>query len=227
MKRATILFLITTLFLSYACTPQVEALEKVEKWEVFEIELKGPSEGNPFWDVELHAEFIQGSDKLIVPGFYDGEGIYRIRFSPEKEGKWTYQTMSNEKALRGQAGSFTCVAPTAENHGPLKVVNTFYLQYADGSPFYSIGTTAYQWTSVKQSVQAKTVDALAAAPFNKIRMCVFPKTYKYGNDTEPWQYPFKRENGENDYSQPNYNFFQNFDKRIQQLLAMGIQADVI
>lgn len=32
-----------------------------------------------------------------------------------------------------------------------------YLQYTDGTPFYSAGTTAYQWTSVKQTIQAKTL----------------------------------------------------------------------
>ncbi len=58
-------------------------------------------------------------------------------------------------------------------------------------------------------------------------MCVFPKSYIYGNETEPWAYPFQREGGENDFSQPNYEFFQNFDLRVKQLRDMGIQADVI
>jgi len=68
---------------------------------------------------------------------------------------------------------------------------------------------------------------MATAPFNKIRMCVFPKRYIYGNETEPWMYPFKREGEINDFSQPNYEFFQNFDRRVEQLMEMGIEADVI
>jgi len=55
-------------------------------------------------------------------------------------------------------------------------------------------------------------------------MCVFPKWYSYGNQTEPWQYPFK---AKNDFSEPNFAFFQNFDARVKQLRDMGIQADVI
>lgn len=227
MNHKTIVYLTISLFLSMSCSQNEEGLETVEQWDVFELELKGPSEGSPFLEVELSAEFIHGAEKVAVPGFYDGDGTYKIRFSPEKEGQWTYQTRSNEQALHAQSGRFECVSPGGDNHGPLTIVNTFYLQYADGTPFYATGTTAYQWTSVKQSVQEKTVESLANAPFNKIRMCVFPKTYKYGNDTEPWQYAFKRENGENDYSQPNYDFFQNFDQRIRQLLALEIQADVI
>jgi hypothetical protein len=58
-------------------------------------------------------------------------------------------------------------------------------------------------------------------------MCVFPKDYKYGNDNEPWMYPFKRDGDTNDFNRPNYEFFQNFDKRITQLLELGIQANVI
>ena len=227
MKYTAIFSLIIAVFLFISCAEQEEPLVQVEKWDVFEIELQGPSEGSPFLEVELSAEFIQGTEKVIVPGFYDGDSTYRIRFSPAKEGEWTYQTISNAQALTGQSGKFACVSPTGENHGPLEIINTYYLQYADGSTFYSTGTTAYQWTSVKKSVQEQTIETLKSGPFNKIRMCVFPKTYKYGNDTEPWQYAFKRENGENDYSQPNFDFFQNFDLRIKQLLALGIQADVI
>ncbi len=198
-----------------------------QRWGVYELVLSGPSTGNPYMEVELAATFKSGDASIEVPGFYDGGGTYRVRFSPPSQGKWTYQTRSNVAALAGKKGSFRCVAPTGANHGPVQVVNTHYLRYADGTPYYAIGTTAYQWTSVKQSVQAKTLETLAKAPFNKIRMCVFPKHYQYGNETEPWMYPFARKDTINDLTQPNYEFFRNFDQRVAQLSDMGIQADVI
>ena len=40
--------------------------------------------GNPFVDVQLTATFQQGDDKHMVSGFYDGEGIYRVRFMPDE-----------------------------------------------------------------------------------------------------------------------------------------------
>jgi len=199
----------------------------VQQWDVYEIILDGPSSGSPFMDVELSAEFKNSEESIRVPGFYDGKGIYRIRFSPHSQGDWTYQTESNITELSNKKGKFNCIPPSGQNHGPIKIINTFYLQYADGTPYYAIGTTAYQWTSVKQKIQAKTLETLSEAPFNKIRMCVFPKTYRYGNDTEPWMYPFNREGDGNDLSQPNFEFFQNFDQRVSQLSEMGIQADVI
>lgn len=200
---------------------------EIQKWDVFEITLEGTSSGNPYMDVEISAVFENDNSQILVPGFYDGNGIYLIRFSPEIEGEWTYETKSNVAELNEKKGNFNCIPATGENHGPLKIVNTFYLEYADGTPFYPVGTTAYQWTSVNQNIQEKTVETLASSPFNKIRMCVFPKSYRYGNDTEPWAYPFKREGDQNDFIKPNFDFFQNFDLRIKQLMDLGIQADVI
>jgi hypothetical protein len=220
MGQKIILIVAVLLFGGVGCVMAVSA----EQWDIFELTLKGPTEGNPFVDVKLSAELTQGGKVFRPEGFYDGEGVYKVRFMPDALGKWNYVTKSNRSQLNGKKGSFICTKAKEGNHGPLKIVNTYYLEYADGTPFYSIGTTAYQWTSVKQSIQEQTLKTLAEAPFNKIRMCVFPKKYKYGNDTEPWQYPFESQNV---FTKPNYSFFQNFDKRIRQLLDLGIQADVI
>ncbi len=225
MNRFILSLIILSAILT-SCSQNKKAIE-IQQWDVFEIELKGPTEGNPYMDVKLEAVFSSDNESISVPGFYDGEGVYRVRFSPGKQGEWHWETKSNAEELSGEKGSFQCISAIDNNHGPLKVVNTFYLEYANGKPFYSIGTTAYQWTSVKQSIQEKTLETLADAPFNKIRMCVFPKSYIYGNQTEPWEYPFKQENDQNDFTQPNYKFFQNFDLRVKQLLDLGIQADVI
>ena len=206
---------------------QSEEIQHVEQWGVYELRLTGSSDGNPYMDNSIEAKFTSGSKTVSVPGFYDGNGTYKIRFSPDEVGRWTYETESNLSELNGQIGAIQCVEPTGNNHGPLRIVNTFYLEYADGSPFYSVGTTAYQWTSVKQSIQDKTIKTLENAPFNKIRMCVFPKHYSYGNDVAPWMLPYNKKDSLNDPAQPNYAFFQNFDYRVQQLMEMGIQADVI
>ena len=34
-------------------------------------------------------------------------------------------------------------------------------------------------------------------------------------------------NGQNDLTMPNFEFFQNFEHRVEQLMQLGIQADVI
>lgn len=45
----------------------------VEQWGLFDIALQGPSEGNPFVDVNLFAQFRQGDRTIRVNGFYDGD----------------------------------------------------------------------------------------------------------------------------------------------------------
>jgi hypothetical protein len=226
MNRILLPYLLVLLVAAAALAQNPKKAE-TEQWGVYELVLKGPATGNPYEEVELAAVFKHKEEQVTVPGFYDGQGTYRVRFSPARQGTWTYQTQSNVPQLSRKKGRFACVSPGATNHGPVRVVNTYYLQYADGSPYYAVGTTAYQWTSVKQSVQAKTLETLARSPFNKIRMCVFPKQYQYGNETDPWAFPYRREGNANDFSQPNFAFFQNFDLRVQQLMNLGIQADVI
>ncbi len=76
----------------------------IEQWDVFEIALNGPADGNPYTDVELNAVFEWNDNKITVPGFYDGNGIYRIRFSPGTEGEWSYQTESNADTAFRQKG---------------------------------------------------------------------------------------------------------------------------
>ena len=226
MKITTYLTSLLAVIL-FACSSQQETVQSVEQWGVFQLDLTANPSENHYMDTELYATFSKGGNSISVPGFYDGDGIFRVRFSPDEQGTWSYTIESSLSTLSGKEGTFSCVPPSGKNHGPLKIVNTHYLQYADDTPFYGIGTTAYQWTSVKQRIQEKTIETLTDAPFNKMRMCVFPKSYKYGNETKPWAYPFKREGDQNDFSQPNYEFFQNFDKRVEQLMEMGIEADVI
>ena len=233
MKTSTALFRNTTLWAclafvalgAYETTANAET--RVERWGVFELVLDGPDSESAYVDVTFAATFKSDSKTVTVPGFCDGDGKYKVRFSPRILGRWTFSTESNRDKLAAKTGSFICISPSPGNHGPVQVVNTFYLQYADGTPYYAVGTTAYQWTSVDLSVQEKTLETLATAPFNKIRMCVFPKWYRHGNNTEPWAYPFQRDGDQNDFTRPNYEFFHNFDLRVRQLADMGIQADVI
>src|SRR5918993_4942232 len=92
-----------------------------EQWDVYDVPLTGPASGNPFVDVELAAQFTCGDVSIDVTGFYDGDGVYRVRFMPPAQGKWTYETKSNRAELRGKTGSFTATPPTGNNHGPVRV----------------------------------------------------------------------------------------------------------
>lgn len=206
------------------------------KYDVFELVLNGPSEGNPFTDVDLSAEFFFLNRKKIVSGFYDGDGIYKIRFMPETEGTWTYITKSNISELDGKQGTFTCGPAVAKDHGPVRVKDRFHFAHADGTKFIPVGTTAYAWTNQEPRLIAETLETLSSAPFNKIRMCVFPKHYNYNNN-EPSHYAFEGgpagtdEKGalkyEFDFTRFVPQFFRDLEENILKLKDMGIEVDLI
>jgi len=220
------LLLLASLFLSGFLSALSAAQAEVERWGIFELELKGPSEGNPFLDTTLSAEFRQGERTLTASGFYDGDGVYRVRFMPEETGSWSYVTRSNVPALSGQTGSFSVKQAGQGNRGPVRVANTYHFAYADGTPFKQVGTTSYTWTHRPQAIEEQTLRTLAASPFNKIRMCVFPQTH--GTKTMPPQrFPFEGDPLKPDYSRFNPSFFQHLEKRIGQLRDLGIECDLI
>jgi len=200
---------------------------EVERWGIFELSLKGPEADNPFLNVSVSARFRHKHWAVEVEGFYDGEGLYRIRFMPDTEGTWSYATHSNCGVLDGITGEFMCTRPSAGNHGPVRVHNTYHFAYADGTPYVPIGTTCYAWIHQGDDLEESTLATLRTSPFNKLRMCVFPKHYTY-NRNEPIYHPFEQaEGGGWDFTRFNPEFFRHLEERIQDLLDMGIEADVI
>jgi hypothetical protein len=199
-----------------------------EQWGVTELVIDGPSHGNPFVDVELAARFTddQGQD-ITVGGFYDGEGVYRVRFCAPGAGTWQYATTSTARSLDGLRGTFEASPPGPGNHGPVGVAGQFHFAYRDGTRFRPAGTTCYAWTHQPEALQERTLTALAAAPFRKLRMCVFPKSYLF-NTNDPERYPFARDAaGDWDFTRFDTGFFRHLERRIGQLTALGIETDLI
>ena len=221
MKIKIVLFVLILL----SCS--IQGQEKIERWKIFELTLSGPTKGNPFKDVKLSGNFINNNDTISVPGFYNGKGIYKIRFMPSKEGRWNYVTSGNTKQLDNQKGNFICTPANKDNHGPVAIQDTFYFAYADGTPYYPFGTTCYAWVHQGDSLAEVTLKTLSEGYFNKMRMCIFPKSYDWNNN-EPKYYPFEGTPLKNwDYNKLNPTFFQNIEKRIRQLDSLGIEADLI
>ncbi len=216
----------------------------IEKWDCFELEMRTMSSGNPFLDVTLEADFTHKHRTVRVSGFYDGGDVYRIRFMPDMEGDWHYETHSSLSALDGQSGSFDCISPSENNHGPVRVIDRSHFAYADGTPYHPIGTTCYVWNLQGDVLEEKTLATLQAAPFNKMRMCVFPKRYSF-NFNEPPSYPFKGDvkrpwdpanlRGQKtppptdfwDFTRFNPEYFRHLEQRILDLRELGIEADLI
>ncbi|WDQ97943.1 DUF5060 domain-containing protein [Devosia sp. J2-20] len=201
--------------------------DNIAKWDFFDLVLEGPSAGNPYLDVSLEAVFSQGTRSVRVPGFYDGDGRYIVRFMPDAEGEWSYKTKSATAALDGKSGSVTAIAAAKDVHGPVVVKDQFHFAYADGTRYLPFGTTCYAWTHQPLALQAETLKTLEAAGFNKLRMGVFPKDYPF-NTNEPLHSVFlEGPDGKPDFDRPSPVAFRHFEQQVGKLRDMGIEADVI
>ena len=199
----------------------------VEKWKVYEISLKGPSDGNPYTDVQLSAVFTHASESNTVNGFYCGNGIYKVRFMPSKEGEWKYITASGIEKLNGIKDKFICTPPAIDNHGPVMVSDTFYFKYADGTPHYSAGTTIYNLFHQGDSLNNFTFETLSRGYFNKVRMNIFFEYFRWSGK-DPLIFPYeKKADNSWDFTRFNPGYFQIIDNRIRQLDSLGIEADII
>lgn len=219
--------------------------ESVEKWGVFEARFQGRADGNPFEDYEIIGEFFCEKENKIIAGFYDGNGEYVVRFMPSYEGKYGFM-VKGSFSKEVYAGEFVVVAPAEQNHGYLKVVDTYHFRYADETPYYSLGTTCYAWVHQEEKMQEQTLKTLEKSAFNKIRFCIFPKHYDY-NYRDPITFPYEGTPCDNsnlsrrtmfgymedkssnkwDFKRFNPEHFKRFDKRIKQLMERNIQADLI
>ena len=190
-----------------------EKRHAMKQYEMFELSFDGVAHGK-----ELVAEFSHGEKRVYVPGFYDGNGVYRFRFLPEEAGiyRWT---------ANGESGAAVCEPADGTRHGVV-MPNGLHLRYSDGERFSCFGTTVYALAHQPDELVRKTISSLKSSPFNKVRFCVFPKHYDY-NHNEPELYAFEKTDGKWDTSKPCYQFWRRFEAIIDELGKSGIECDII
>lgn len=146
--------------------------QAIKTWDVFEVKLKSSAlpqhpylnlltSGKPAY---VTAEFTgtsgECSGKIVtVPGFWDGNDDWIIRFAPPLSGTWTYQTNSADRKMNGKKGQLTANSWIEEEkkeiptrRGFIVVNNTSerkgrYFTYSDGTPCLWIADTWWDWTS--------------------------------------------------------------------------------
>jgi len=119
------------------------------QWRVSEFQFTGrePYPNQPL-AVRLTATF-HGPDGIVyqVPGFWDGDRTWKVRFTPDRPGKWTYETHAVDAGLDAQHSAFTVASADRGNrlfqHGGILRVsaNRRHLTYTDGTPFFWLGDT--------------------------------------------------------------------------------------
>jgi hypothetical protein len=225
-------------------TAQLLYPKETERWDVFEVSSHGKTEGNPFVDYTISCTFTCSYEQVTVSGFYDGDGVYKVRFMPSFEGQYSF-LMQGNFADQPFEGEFTVTKARQGNHGPVRA-RGYHFEYEDGTPFYPVGTTCYVWELQSELLQQETLRTLSEGYFNKIRFCVLPKHYLY-NLHEPISYPYEgkpcvlqgdatgnfsllmsvQPGNDWDFTRFNLCHFQHLEKCIAALERLEIQADLI
>lgn len=146
-------FGLATVILLFAGTALAAKVSVVPRWGRFEQSFKsGINYENPFQQCTLKVAFISPSGETnIVYGFWDGGKTWKIRFSPDQLGRWTFHTSCSDFAnvrLDNQTGEFLCTSSVGDSrfarHGPVKLTrDRLHFEHADGTPFFWMADIAW------------------------------------------------------------------------------------
>ncbi len=189
------------------------------QYEMFEITLKKETADNT--PKEITAEICVGGNCRQIKGFYAGDGVYKVRFLPKEPGRYRWK-ISGEVEAQGEE---LCREAKKGAHGLVQPSGLHFV-YEDGSRFVPVGTTVYALLHQEKELREQTMETLAESPFNKVRLCVFPKHFDY-NSNEPELLPFLLTDGRPDPEKPCYEFWDRMEDYIGRLNDLGIQADLI
>lgn len=218
---------------------------EVKRWDVFEVSLEGPSDGNPFLEQKLQGIFTGKNESVVTEGFYDGNGIYKIRFMPSFSGRYSF-ILKGSFFTESLSGRFVVNEADAKNHGPVRTANTYHFAYEDGQAYYPIGTTSNNWHLKYDGDIAASLKTIKESGFNKVRFSVFPYHNEYHLD-DPQYFPYdgtpmsphvltkdnvqeytgKNENNQFQYTRFNTEYFKHLETCIQELSKVGIETDLV
>ena len=193
----------------------------MRQYETIEFCYTAPAPEGSEAAVNLQAEFIHERERTVVKGFYAGNQTYIVRFLPSKAGKYQYRVFGIVNA----SGSFFA-EPAAGSHGMVQAEGRHF-RYQDGTSYLPVGTTVYALVHQTEELIEETMDTLKHSPFNKIRLCVFPKNYLY-NRNEPLYYPFEKDAaGQWDVHHPCFAYWDFLEKQLRRLADMGYKELVL
>lgn len=191
------------------------------QYSMTELSFEGKEPAFSQAQADIRAVIIHGEKEWDIDGFYAGNGIYKVRFLPEYAGKYEYKITGEISA----EGSFIAEPHDEKHHGIVRAED-MHLRFADGTLCTPFGTTVYAMMHQKDELIEETLRSLETSPFDKIRLCVFPKDYDY-NKNDPEYYPFERTADGWNVHRPDHRFWDRFEKYLGKLSDIGFQVDLI
>lgn len=165
MRKSSLLFIGILIALNSCLTSRSQ---DVEKLGIFETAFKAAEAyENPYMDLIAEAEIMRpDGSSWKIPLFWDGDKTWKLRVSPDMEGKWSYKVTSTDKGLKGKSGTFNCEA--SDLKGSIQPMKGFpyHFQYQNGEKMWFMGETA--WALFNDNEEEK-LDRAAYEHFVKTR----------------------------------------------------------
>jgi hypothetical protein len=195
---------------------------------------------NPFL-VEFSAEMTNPKGlHLTLPGFYDGNGTWKVRFSAISQGRWQIVTHSSLSDLNGQKRELSCGIATAIDHGQLLVDpgNRKHFIYEDGTHWFPVGYECnWLWAMDAEDdrlpIINKFLDKITSYGFNMILLnaYAYDTSWRIGKTGEDDYgpsalYPWAGDYQNPDFSRFDLHYWQHFDKVMEALNKKGIIAHI-
>ncbi len=198
-------------------------------WSVYEITLTAARDyDNPYTEAAVTAVFTgPGSRRLTVPGYWDGDRTWRLRFTPVAGGRWQYETVSDDAGLGGQTGAVDAGPPDPDARGFVRVdaEHPYHFVYDNGERYFMLGTTYYEILANAEAEAGwqRALRGSAGYGINKVRFNVGEGS----SDARGADFPDASPYVEGDHDRLDLVHFRRLDGVVEEMKALGLVADMI
>jgi hypothetical protein len=215
------------LALGMAASGATVTMKYVPEYARFEQTLRSPlAYTNPLEQVEITAIFTSPvGDVKRVRGFWDAGRIWRVRFSPDTLGLWSFVITNSDPANGGlnADGQFLCGAPIGRSrfglHGPVSVaLDHRHFAQADDTPFFWLADTLWAGSAkaTKEDWDYYTQVRLRQG-FTVVQWCAEPNADEQGRRAFSEKRPL----------QPDARYFKEMDTRIDLMNRAGLLSAIV
>ncbi len=206
------------------------AAEDVPIWSMYEASFTSQkSYDNPLYEVEsFRVTFTSPNGRTkSVSGFWDGGNTWKVRFTPDETGGWTWTSECSDgenAGLHEQTGAFECVKNKSDldlyQHGSIThPAGEYYFTHADGTPFFWTACTA--WNGALLSTEDEWEKYLTHRKNHGYNVIQFVTTQWRGCEANRFGEKAFEGSGR---IRLNVDFFKRMDKKIQRINDYGLIA---
>jgi len=177
---------------------------------------------------EVRVEFAGPNGRREeVLAFWDGGRSWKVRFSPEAAGRWSYRVVAPDPADRGlhnrngrfRVGEYKGSNQLYRRGAPRLAPDRRYFVHADGEPWFWLADTA--WNGALLSTRAEWEKYLADRAARKFSVIQFVTTqWRAGHEDELGQVAFTG----TEEVRVNPAFYRRMDERVRAVNGHGLVA---